>query len=268
MTETLGSADRRSPDGHARLAPGTPCWVSLMVHDLAGAQAFYGALFGWEFHTGPTQLGPYSGALLGGREVAGIGQMPPDRHLPLAWTPYLATEDVDLTAETVRHRGGTVGVGPLDVGDLGRLALVSDPAGAVFGIWQVAEHGGIAVRDVPGALAWNELRTHEARPVAEFYEAVFGYNPRPSTEPGVDHITLRLGRRPVVSVHGVGLPMPYDRGAHWMPYFEIADVDRGVEVVRDRGGAVIQPPREEKLGRTAVVADPEGAELTLIRPAA
>ncbi len=52
-------------------------------------------------------------ALLDGHEVAGIGQMPPDRHLPIAWMLYFASEDVNHTAESVRHCGGTVGVGPL-----------------------------------------------------------------------------------------------------------------------------------------------------------
>ena len=102
-----------------RRTPGTPCWVSLMVHGLAATQEFYGELFGWEFRPGPQHLGPYVRALLDGQEVAGIGELPPDRHLPIAWTPYLATDDADATAETIRPCGGTVGVGPLDADDAG-----------------------------------------------------------------------------------------------------------------------------------------------------
>jgi len=83
MTEARESAGPNG-DTRARHAPGTPCWVSLMVHGLAATQDFYGALFGWEFQPGPQQLGPYARALLDGYEVAGIGQLPPDRHLPIA----------------------------------------------------------------------------------------------------------------------------------------------------------------------------------------
>lgn len=68
----------------------------------------------------------------------------------MAWTPYFASDDVDLTAEAVRSCGGTVGVGPLDADDAGRLALASDPSGAVFGIWQAADG---AVEDVTGGPA-------------------------------------------------------------------------------------------------------------------
>ncbi len=111
--------DAREPAGDgapARRAPGAPCWVSLMVHRPAAAREFYGALFGWEFRPGPQRLGPYTRAVLDGRVVAGIGRLPADRVLPVAWTPYLASDDVNETAESVRMCGGTVGVGPLGVG--------------------------------------------------------------------------------------------------------------------------------------------------------
>ncbi|MER6976339.1 VOC family protein, partial [Streptomyces carpinensis] len=174
MTEARESAGHGGR-AHTRYTPGRPCWVSLMVHGMAATQAFYGELFGWEFRPGPDQLGPYVRALLDGREVAGIGLLPPDRHLPIAWTPYLASHDADLTAETVRLCGGTIGVGPLDAGSAGRLAIGSDPSGAVFGVWQAAAHLGTGLGGVPGTPVWNELRTFETANVAKFYETLFGY---------------------------------------------------------------------------------------------
>ncbi|MFJ9175713.1 VOC family protein [Streptomyces sp. NPDC102360] len=248
----------------ARRAPGTPCWVSLMVHGMAATQEFYGALFGWEFRPGPQQLGPYARALLNGKEVAGIGQLPPDRQLPIAWTPYMASDDVDATAETVRHCGGTVGVGPLDAGEAGRMAIGSDPAGAVFGIWQAAEHGGSAVTGVPGAMAWNELVTRETASVAKFYQAVFGYTEEAVVSADFDFLTLHLADRPVASVHGVGHALPRDQGPHWMTYFTVDDVDEAVERVADLGGHVVSAAREGSHGRVATVADPEGAEFSVV----
>ncbi|MFJ8824224.1 VOC family protein [Streptomyces sp. NPDC102467] len=248
----------------ARRAPGTPCWVSLMVHDMAATQEFYGALFGWEFRPGPQQLGPYARALLDGREVAGIGLLPGERQLAIAWTPYLASDDVDATAETVRHCGGTVGVGPLDAGEAGRMAIGSDPSGAVFGIWQAAAHLGMAVTGVPGAVAWNELVTRETASVAKFYESVFGYVEEPVVSADFDCLTLLLEGSPVASVQGVGHALPRDRGSHWMTYFEVADVDEAVERVADLGGHVVKPARDGSHGRVATVADPEGARFALV----
>ncbi|WP_406136171.1 VOC family protein [Streptomyces sp. NBC_01089] len=249
----------------SRRRPGTPCWVSLMVHGLSETQEFYGDLFGWEFQPGPEQLGPYVRALLGGREVAGIGQMPPDRHLPIAWTTYLASDDVDATAETVRHCGGTVGVGPLDAGEAGRLAIGSDPDGAVFGIWQAAAHLGTTEAGVPGTPVWNELVTRETGSVGKFYQAVFGYETEAVVSADFDYLTLYLEGRAVASLHGVGQALPRDRGAHWMTYFEVADVDAAVRRVTELGGHVLQPPRQGETGRLATVADPEGAVFTVVR---
>ncbi|MFJ8595050.1 VOC family protein [Streptomyces sp. NPDC093598] len=263
MTDAPGAA---GPNGEApaRHTPGTPCWVSLMVHGPAATEEFYGALFGWEFQPGPQQLGPYVRALLDGREVAGIGRLPPDRHLPIAWTPYFASENVDLTAETVRSRGGTIGVGPLDAGYAGRLAIGSDPSGAVFGIWQAAAHFGTAVSGVPGTPAWNELLTFESANVAKFYRTVFGYEEEPVVSADSDYVTLHLGGGPVAGIHGLGRALPRDRGAHWVTYFQVADVDDAADHLVHLGGHVLEPVHDTPYGRVARVADPEGARFALL----
>ncbi|MFJ3337859.1 VOC family protein [Streptomyces sp. NPDC086766] len=264
MTEAPQSA---GPNGGApaRHTPGTPCWVSLMAHQVAATEAFYGELFGWEFRPGPQQLGPYVRALLDGHEVAGIGQLPPDRRLPVAWTPYLASDDVDLTAETVRLCGGTLGVGPLDAAEAGRLAIGSDPSGAVFGVWQAGTHQGTGVSGVPGTPVWNELVTYEAATVAKFYETLFGYEERRSTADGLDELTLCLDGRPVAGVRGLGPSLPRDRGPHWTTYFEVADTDAALSRVVALGGHVLDPAHDTDRGRTATVTDPEGARFALLQ---
>ncbi|MER6734324.1 VOC family protein [Streptomyces puniciscabiei] len=258
--------EAREPAGpHARRAPGTPCWVSLMAHGLAATEEFYAELFGWEFRPGPQQLGPYVRALLDGHEVAGMGQLPPDRRLPIAWTPYLASDDVDQTADTVRECGGTVAVGPLDAAEAGRIAIASDPSGAVFGIWQGAAHLGTAIHGVPGTPAWNELVTFETESVSKFYATVFGYEREPVLSADFDYVTLHLAGRPVAGLHGVGHGLPRDRGPHWQTYFEVADADATVRQVADLGGRVIRQPHGSPHGRVATVADPEGAEFSVIQ---
>ncbi|MFD9004664.1 VOC family protein [Streptomyces sp. NPDC059582] len=273
MTQARESAGPND-EAHAPYASGTPCWVSLMVHGLATTQDFYGELFGWEFQPGPPQLGPYLRALLDGREVAGVGQLPPDLHLPIAWTPYLASADVDQTAETVRLCGGTVGVGPLDAAEAGRMAICSDPSGAVFGIWQAAAHRGAGITGLPGlpglpgtpgTPAWNELLTVESVSVAKFYESVFGYEEEPVISADFDYVTLHVEGRPVAGIHGVGHALPRDRGPHWMTYFEVADADEAVARLVALGGQVLKPPRDSEHGRVAWVADPEGARFSLVQ---
>ncbi|MGG8407053.1 VOC family protein [Streptomyces sp. 12297] len=250
-----------------RRVPGTPCWVSLMVHGLGEIEDFYAALFGWEYTPGPPQLGPYVRATMGGKDVAGIGQLPPDRHLAPAWTTYLATADADSTAEAVRSCGGTVAVGPLDAGAAGRVAICSDPLGAVFGIWQAEGHLGTRLTGRHGTPAWNELVTQDSS-VAKFYQSVFGHQPEAEISADIDRLTLHLEGRPVASVHGVGRALPHDRGAHWMTYFEVDDPDRAAAQVLRLGGRVLEPAREDAGGRRATVADPEGAVFTVVHSTA
>ncbi|MEG3629987.1 VOC family protein [Streptomyces poriticola] len=264
MTDAPGPA---GPTGEEipRHKPGTPCWVSLMVHGPAATQDFYGALFGWEFRPGPQPLGPYVRAVLDGREVAGVGRLPADRQLPVAWTPYFASDDVDRTADTVRLCGGTIGVGPLDAAEAGRMAIGSDPSGAVFGIWQAAAHLGTAITGVPGTPAWNELLTYESASVTKFYETVFGHAQEPVVPAGSDYVTLNVGGRPVAGIHGSGNTLARDRGPHWLTYFETADTDEAVHRLTDLGGHVLTPARETAHGRVAMVADPEGARFALLQ---
>jgi uncharacterized protein len=264
MTDARASADRNG-DTHARRPPGTPCWVSLMTHALATTEEFYGALFGWEFTEGPRQPGPSLRARLDGHDVAGIGQLPADRHLTVSWTPYLASDDVDLTAETVRLCGGTIGVGPLDAADTGRMAIGSDPAGAVFGIFQAARHLDTAIAGGPGAPVWNELVTYETESVAKFYGTVFGYQEEAVEVPGSDFLALAVDGRPVAGIHGVGDAVPRDRGPYWMTYFEVADADKSLRQVTDLGGRVLGPAHDSPHGRVATVADPEGAVFSVIQ---
>ncbi|MEU6181229.1 VOC family protein [Streptomyces coeruleorubidus] len=264
MTDARESAGPNSATP-ARHTPGTPCWVSLMVHGPTATQEFYGTLFGWEFQPGPQQLGPYVRALLDGHDVAGIGRLPPDRHLPIAWTPYFASENVDLTAETVRSCGGTIGVGPLDAADAGRLAIGSDPSGAVFGVWQAAAHLGTAVSGVPGTPAWNELLTFESATVAKFYRTVFGFQEEPVVSADFDYVTLNLGGAPVAGIHGLGQALPRDRGPHWVTYFQVADMDDTLDHLVHLGGQVLRPAHDTAHGRVAAVADPEGARFALLQ---
>ncbi|MFM9608611.1 VOC family protein [Streptomyces niveiscabiei] len=259
MTEAR-DPDRRG-EAHGRYTPGTPCWVSLMVHGLTATKEFYGELFGWEFQPGPRQLGAYARALLDGRHVAGIGQLPADRHLPVAWTPYFATDDIDRDAERVRLCGGTVGVGPLDAGDAGRLAICSDPAGAVFGLWQAAAHLGTAVTGVHGTPAWNELLTYDTETVTKFYETLFGYD----SDRTPDTVTLFLDGHPAAALHALGPTLPRDRGPHWLTYFEVTDTDTALSRVTSLGGHIITPPATTPLGRTTTVSDPEGARFALLQ---
>ncbi|MEU7169579.1 VOC family protein [Streptomyces morookaense] len=261
MTEVWGFSESREEE--TRLTPGTPCWTSLLVHDLEATKDFYSGLFGWDYYNpGPRQLGPYVRATIDGRDVAGIGELPPDRQLRIAWTTYLASDDADAAAEWIRCCGGTVGVGPLAADDAGRLVLASDPAGALFGVWQGQDLVGHGPAGTPGVPVWHELVTHQGTSVVKFYQSLFGYETKASGGLESDMLTLHLDGRPVAAIRsaGPGLRMPL-----WMTYFEVTDVDAAARRVVELGGRIDEAPHRGPAGRQATVEDPEGAVFTLLQ---
>lgn len=121
-----------STSSHAMF--GAPCWVSLMTHDLEAAQQFYGSVLDWTFRR--ARVGDAcSVGLHEGIPVAGIGALARDLAVAVAWTPYFAVDDADVTTARIRERCATLAVGPLSFGT-GRAALAADRDGAVFGIWE------------------------------------------------------------------------------------------------------------------------------------
>jgi predicted enzyme related to lactoylglutathione lyase len=238
-----------------------------MAHRVERALEFYGALFDWEFVAGPRQLGPYRIAVRDGRRVAGIGEGDAEPHRPVAWTTMLASDGVDEAAELVRECGGTVGIGPLNAGEEGRLAIAVDPSGAVFGIWLGGRLPGAEAAGEPGTVAWSELLTRDAALVAKFYQTVFGLGVRGPREGGPDRLVLDAAGQPVAGVRGLGRDLPRERGAHWMTSFAVADTDAAAARAADLGARVLEPPRDSRHGRLATVADPEGAAFSLIATA-
>jgi predicted enzyme related to lactoylglutathione lyase len=59
--------------------------------------------------------------------------------------------------------------------DVGRMAVVVDPAGVVFGIWQARTFPGAQIVNAPGAICWNEQLSPDFEGSKAFYTAVFGY---------------------------------------------------------------------------------------------
>ena len=248
---------------------GAPCWVGLMSRDLGTATDFYGPLLGWRFEPGPERWGPYLRVFSGGHEVAGIGEVARRWELTVAWTTYFGTDNADKTADAIRERGGTVGVGPLPF-DAGRLALAADPAGASFGLWEGVATFGDAGGPPVGAPVWIQLRTGDAFDSALFYGGVFRWDDADPERYEVvwehDRVVLRVDGRSVAAMSGGGTRAAMDPRVRprWHVYFSVEDVDATVERARKLGGEVTGRPENSAYGRVAGLRDPEGGLFSLI----
>src|ERR1700750_291883 len=148
--------------------PGVPCWVDTLQPDPEAAMAFYGALFGWE-HVRPGPMG-YAVARLRGRDVAGVGAEPPAGPPPApAWNTYVSVASADDAAHRARDAGGAVVVEPFDAPPAGRLAVLADPGGAVFCLWEAGDRQGAQVLNEPSAWAMSMLSTGDTDGAKAFY---------------------------------------------------------------------------------------------------
>ncbi|TFV65093.1 UNVERIFIED_ORG: VOC family protein [Bacillus sp. AZ43] len=242
---------------------GTPCWVDIGVPDVEAAKVFYSTLFGWQYTGGAAESGGYLNAEKDGRRVAGVApQQDPDD--PPRWTTYFATDDAAAAVDRVRAAGGRVLVAPMEVGPVGTFAILLDPQGNVFGLWQAGEHTGYQLHNEPGSLAWNEAMTDDAPAARRFYAEVFGFRfdelPPEQAEDGLDYTTFSTGGNPLGGLGASDPSMP--KG--WQTCFAVASTDDAVALVEAHGGKVIVPPENTPFGRFAIVEDPWGAAFEVL----
>jgi predicted enzyme related to lactoylglutathione lyase len=248
-------------------APGTPCWVDRGTPDLDAAEKFYGPLLGWEIPELPNsaEMGGYRRAKKGGKDVAGAMPLMQEGQPP-AWSTYVAVADADATAAAVKDAGGSVISEPMDVMELGRMAIFADPTGAVFGIWQPGTFAGAELVNEPGALAWNELGTRDPGAAKAFYAAVFGWGFRDNDMGEMGTYTEWLnGDDSIGGMMDVSGRLPDEIPAHWLVYFAVDDADAAVETVKSSGGGVSFGPIDIPAGRFAIATDPWGAAFAVIQ---
>jgi predicted enzyme related to lactoylglutathione lyase len=253
------------PEVTTPYAPGTPCWIDLVVPDQQAALDFYRDLFGWQGEIGADEFGGYSVCTLKGKPVAGImkamsmGDEPPP---PPSWTSYFSTADAAAAQAAVGANGGTVLAPAMEVGTLGKMMMALDPQGAAFGVWQPLEFPGAQIVNEPGALVWNQLSTSDPAAAGTFYQSVLGLVAAPMPEMP-EFTGFQVQGRTVGGVTGLE-NMP-ETPPHWMVNFAVDDVDSTVDALVRAGGSVLMPPFDmDKVGRMAAVADPQGAAFAVV----
>ena len=243
---------------------GTPCWADLGAPDIAKSRQFYSDVFSWTVQPGGPETGGYSVAELNGRGVAGIGPKMGPPEAPTMWMTYLATSDADATAAKIKGAGGQLVMEPMDIMDVGRMAVAEDPAGGVFGAWQARAFPGAQIVNEAGAMCWNEQLSRDFEGSKAFYAAVFGYEYGDMSSDGFRYATFKVDGRDVGGIGDLHAGVPAGTPAGWRVYFGAADTDASVARVQANGGSVTREPIDHPYGRMATVADDQGALFSLL----
>ena len=248
-------------------AEGSFCWIELGTTHQNAAKQFYSGLFGWTVYDSP--IGPgevYTTFRLEGRNVAAAYTLRPDmKGVPPNWGLYMAVENADVAASMAAEAGGKLIAPPFDVHDFGRMAVIQDPTGALFTIWQSKTNIGIGLAGVPGTLCWADLSTADPAKASAFYQRLFQWRLEVSDNDssGYLHIINKgeyIGGVPPVSHRSPNMP------PHWLPYFAVEDCDAIAGKAEAGGGRLILPPMSMKgVGRMSVIADPQGAVFAIFK---
>lgn len=244
--------------------PGTFCWAELATSDQDGAKAFYAAVLGWESDDRPVGDGVfYSMQLRDGKHVAAIAPQPQQQReagVPPLWNSYVWVDSADDVAARAAELGATVHAPAFDVMQAGRMAVIQDPQGAYFMLWQPHDHRGAQLVNAPGALVWNELQSPDPDASGAFYSALFGWEAEQF--PGMDRVYLAIKNAGANNGAIAELAMP---GAppNWLVYFGTEDTDAALAKVTDMGGSVLAGPIDIGIAKIGIVADPQGAVFAL-----
>lgn len=251
-------------------ADGAPNWMDLGTPDLDGAVSFYGGLLGWTFRPGPPEAGGYGLFQLDGRTTAGAMTVPPEQGEP-SWGVFFQSADADATAAAAAKAGGSVLQEPMDVMDMGRMAILADAAGAPFGIWQPGTNKGLEHVTEDGGLNWVELYTPDVAAAKSFYGTVLGWGTFDVDFPGGTYTTVNPAGTDENAMFGGMVPLQADpseepAGPHWTPYIHVPDVDAIAARTQELGGTVRSAPVSlPGVGRIAKLADPYGAGFAVIK---
>jgi hypothetical protein len=238
--------------------------VDVASSDIDKTKAFYTGLFGWDAESFGDDYGRYVVFSLGGHVVAGAMPKQPGMEHPDVWTTYIATGDCGQTVEAAKSAGGSVLSDTMEIPDTGTMAVLQDPAGGVFGLWEAGNHKGFGRYNEPGSVTWDELQTKDFKATTAFYSSVFTWEIENTSD--TDDFRYAIGKvdgQPVAGMFDAEAFLPAAVPTHWAVYFSVDNADEMIQKVLELGGKVIRPAENTPFGRIADVADPTGTPFKL-----
>lgn len=238
------------------------CWGELLTTDPDAAADFYSTVVGWGTREWEGSETPYSVWMNGEMPVGGFMRLPPEvaaTGAPPHWLVYISTPDAEACARKAESLGGSL-LNLFDIPEVGRMAIIADPQGAVITAYQPSDatpgHDGPASI---GEFSWHELATTDWEAAWAFYSELFGWREASRSDMGEAGIYLEFhrGAHPLGGIVNRPPEMPVSA---WLPYIRVSDAQVTAETVVERGGTILNGPMEVPGGDLiAQCKDPQGA---------
>ncbi len=284
-SEPAAPAEPAQPEAAAPAEPAQPpappapaylhgkwVWYELESTDPEKSKAFFGQLLGWQIE--PQEMSGMKFELVksGGQDIATINAV--EGKGKSHWVPFVSVPDVDATVKTVEEQQGKVVKPAADIPNIGRFAIVADPNGVEFAVFKgMKGDPPDPQQPASGEFVWNEYLTKNKKQhttALAFYPAAIGYTTSQMQmgegKKKMPYDMLSFGEAPRA---GVVSARPASLGGAWLPWVTVDDTDALVALAKQLKGKVLVKPNDiPSIGRAAVVADPTGAAIGLLRPAA
>jgi len=259
--ETAGSASLAVPRGRF-------VWYELLAGDESVATLFYTKVLGWTTETWKTPPGapPYTMWSNAGKTFGGLMTLPKEAKAagaPPHWLGYVTVPDTDASLAQAKRLGATVHMGPMDIPEVGRIAVIADPQGAAIALFTPSTAGSEPPH-IPavGNVSWHELATTDWKKAWDFYQELFGWQKGDAMDMGA------MGTYQLVTLGGLPFGAMFDRPpqipvSNWLYYFRVANLDDAVERTKTNGGKLLNGPMDVPGGRIAQCMDPQGAAFAL-----
>lgn len=242
-----------------------PCRVDLLTGDMKRSVDFYGRLFGWTTRGGDSGAEDSLDMYLWDELVAGFLDNDPDSGCSDAWVTYLNVADAHAASYSAGMYGGCVFLQPLEIQGQGTIAMIGDPTGIGVGLWQSA-----TVRELTkasgrhGTRVWNELHTTKFEKVTHFYRDALEWELLSLSD--TDEFRYQsYGQGPDAKAGIYDISGQPDPKPGWRTYFAVTDTDKALALAKKLGAKVLQQAKDSPFGRMAVLADPTGAEFSIIQ---
>jgi uncharacterized protein len=253
-------------------------WYELMTPDPEGSKSFYDAVVGWDIGEGVAEYNGYRMINAPGGGFAGgvlplTAEMQQEGARP-TWLGYVNVADVDGAVAAIVQAGGRTLVPGMDIPNVGRIAMVTDPQGAPFYVMKPIPpadnpdaQSDVFSPDKVGRCAWNELSTSDAIAALDFYTSQFGWekgDAMPMGDKGdyrfINHHGQMLG---AIFPTSAGT-MP-DQPPHWRHYFRVPSIASAKTAAEQNGATITAGPMEVPGGDHIIIGtDPQGAEFALV----
>ena len=235
-------------------------WVDLSTFDVDEAKRFYSAVFRWSY----SHVDGYHYARRRFRVLAGVFEMPQylqEIDMPSFWMTYFTVPDVGEAVRRARlHDGAIVEMEPFAFGE-GRIALVRDPAGAGFTLYEGPDIDARGDGSTVGEFVWNDLITSDVDSVRPFYRDVLGLEAVTApSEPGMRFSLINESQEHVASLEVVPDDERGDK-VFWLPYFAVDDIDAFGALVAEQGG---HEAHRSLASSTALFVDSQGAAFGVV----